>query len=257
MTLTAYLKMPYRRELTFLAIAVIVHLLLLLSHDRLRRTVAVPAIERRPEPVVIELDRKIVRRPSDAALAIPMLESTERAMLEALPAKPQARPDPSKNPQTPVANTPPDVTEDATMLNYARIVRSIEDEIQSGRYSLDTAHEQRELGSFTPQELPPNWKEGTGARYLNPDGSVQERVTAASMYGEEQQWTGSDGSRQFAVDAPNGDIYCGRIPLPDNIEPFSTGLVMMRRCYRKPTFTMDPREPYTREFIDYSGESGD
>lgn len=105
--------------------------------------------------------------------------------------------------------------------------------------SLDPLRETSQiLGTARLYQPPANWNRNAGAAFF---ASFDDRSHEPNLPADVtvvDRWQAADGSHQVVVQLPTGESLCGRAAPHDPMQPLVEHIMMFRVCGNTPTFTM-------------------
>jgi len=225
---------PGTRDVLWLALAVLLHAMLLLvpprqtsaplgnSHVLSVELLAPAATDPRAEkPRPVAKARQMAVQPKKSSSRAAALISDETPPLASKP-----------------FDTGPEDT--ATTTTVARLI----DSASQLKWNRPDEDEHRKLGEFVPPAAPANWRPGIAVEDNRFDDTVAPAATEIV-----DQWLAADGSQNLVIRTPTGHTLCGRARAWDPMNPLFEPVMMYRPCGGggKRTFRMPHRYRESRQ----------
>ena len=230
-----------RSELGWLAVAVLVHGLLLLLP--LKRFTEVPP---RPATLAVTLVTPVRQTPAPTA-GYDQVQSVRTQAASADAAAPRIPPD-----DAPAITPPPQANDldemqpgtapaQAPITTASLVISAGETSLQS-----EAAPSARALGRDVSRAAPANWQRGAGAGLLTGSGDADQAAHARQAIVD--RWLAADGSHHVQVAMPDGTLVCGRVNAWDPLRPLVEHVMQFHTCGRRVTFSMPARETLARSY---------
>lgn len=232
---------PTRRDLGFLAMALLIHSALLLLPIKAWQTHQ--NASKRPTELLRVRLQPAPKTSSNAVEPEPVAQAPEdeQTLRRLDQEKPAADYTLAEIPPPSYSQAPDNRPASDTSLSQTLSTQQLRHWVERADSLAQPQQDTRTLGTARSYQPPANWNRHAGAPLFASFDDRSHEATLPAGVAIVDRWQADDGSHQVLVHLPTGESLCGRAAAYDPMQPLVEPIMMFRSCGRIPSFTMPER----------------